>query len=871
MDQIKILFSSIPLYLLIAAVVILAAIVTVIILLFSNRKKFRLMIEAVAEDPDLNKAAVFSRYSPEKLIRKSSRIVEIARRVKVNLPQILEMTDSWIVKYKETKRKALQQWILEFAPDQGLFPVFLHALNNEKTALKLEQFLNENKDFLKLRRIALSGRGEVFDGSKGQTLFESRLDEIREMTGDPEWPARYFAINILLHDDDERSARAVWESFEDPHALIRSTVVRDIPKEAKAYGSDESENSGIYDVLHGILLNDPVFEVRKAAKERILKDFKPAYSLDLKGMSNEQVLHVIQLLDPESPEDQDLALGVLAGEDLELRQNAARYLQECSVLDRLFRESYMNDTEQLERNYDLLHKSLTVNVSGFLHGLQSNNNRGSLLIASRLLKNSGPQESIVHLADRVFAQEVNKKRDSELQELYKNTLECVSLRGTDRAIDLLRQEMVDVRNESDLLVDVLKSLPARGAFILLPTLELFLKDPGFPLKDELRAALLTMPESDVLSMVMDIIHQGRNVYPHAVRIQALKILGEMKNAICLQVILENLPILPLDEARDFAEMLSTYDEKHFDERVLSILNSVDAQSRAAIIVSLPATGKKTFLKEIRAGLDDANPDVRIASIWALVEYQETKELARCVNMLRDPVERVRVEVAKALGVSGTSSVLKDLDALLNDENEVESVIKGVIEGLGAADNAAAVEILVKKIANDDEYKRDCIRSLSRKKDKKSIAAAIDLFKDAGPQLREDMSTVFKMMGFEGEATMVELLKEDIPSLHRYIAEVLESTGFVENHIRKLKNRNSSVRQESASFLAAIRTKAAFRGIVLAARDPNRDVRIEVAKALEILNTEEGTEILKDLEQDPDKKVRKYTYWALERVRTKSLD
>jgi len=856
---------------LIAAAVLLVGIIAVIIIVSISRKKFRVLIEAAAEDPDLNKGAVLSRYSNEGLLRKSARIVEMARRLKVNLPQILELTDPWIEKYKERKRKSLLNWILEFAPDQGLFPIFMHALDNQKTALKLEQFLNENKDFLKLRRIALSGRGEVFDGEKGQALFENRLDEIREMTGDPEWPARYFAINILLHDEDERSARAVWESFEDPHALIRSTVIRDIPQDATAYGSDESESPGVYDILYGILLNDPVFEVRKAAKNRILKDFKPSYSLDLTTMNNEQILHVIQLLDHESTEDQDLALGVLAGEDLELRQNAARYLQECSVLDRLFRESYMNDTEQLERNFDLLNKALAVNISGFLHGLQSNNNRGSLLIASRLLKNSGPLESIVHLADRVFAQDSSKKRDSELKELYLNTLECVSLRGPDRAIDLLRQELLDVKEEKDLLTEVLKALPVRGSFLLLPVLELFLKDPEFLLKDELRSAMHIMPEADVLSVVMDIIRKGRDVYPHAVRIQALKILGEMKNAICLQVILENLPILPLDEARDFAEMLSSYDENLFDERVKSILNSVDAQSRAAIIVSLPATGKKTFLKEIRSSLDDANPGVRIASIWALVEYKETKELARCVNMLRDPVERVRVEVAKALGVSGTSSVLKDLEALLNDENEVDSVIKGVIEGLGAAGNASTVEILIKKIANDDEHKRDCIRSLSQKKDKKSIKAAIDLFKDAGPQLREDMSTAFKLMGFEGEATMVELLKEDIPSLHNYIAEVLESTGFVENHIRKLKNRNSSVRQQSASFLAAIRTKAAFRGIVLAARDPNRDVRIEVTKALEILNTEEGTEILKDLEQDPDKKVRKYTYWALERVRTKSLD
>jgi HEAT repeat protein len=871
MDKIIQFFNTFPLYFLIAAAVIVLGIIILVILRILKNKKFRQMIEAVAEDPDLKRAEVLTRFSPEYLFRKSSRIVEIARKKDVNIPELLELTDPWINRYKAKSSKTLQAWILEFAADKGLYSVFIRALDHQKTALKLDQYLNASKDFLKLRRIALSGRGEIFDGNKGLNLFESRLDEIREMTGDPEWAARYFAINILLYDEEERSIRAVWESFDDSHSLVRSIVVKDIPKDVKPFGTDDAGKDSLYDRLFNLLLKDPVFEVRKAAKERIVKDFSSSYSLDLKSLNNEQILHVIQLLDHNSPEDQDLALGVLAGDDLELRQNAARYLQDCSVLGRLFRESYINDTQQLERNYDLLKKALEVNVTGFLKEIRSNNNRGSLLLASRLLKTAGPQESIENLADRVFAQDVSQKEDVELTELYQNTLSCVQLRGSDRAIALMKQELLDIQGQPGLLKDVLKALPPRGSSQLLPVLEVFLKDPDFSLKDELRQVLLTMPESDVLGIVMDIIRQGRDVFSHKVRIQALKTLGEMKNASCLQIILENLPILPLEEAREFAVMLSSYSEDLFNERVKSILDSIDAQSRAAIIVSLPATGKKTFLKEIREALDDSNPDVRIASIWALVEYQETKELARCVNMLRDPVDRVRMEVARALGVSGSPGVLKDLEAMLNDKNEVDTVILGVIEGLGASGSAAAVGILVRKIANDDEYKKDCMRSLSRKKDKKSITAAIELFKDAGPQLREDMSTLFKLMGYEGEKMMVELLKEDIPSLHHYIAEVLESTGFVENHIRKLKNRNSSIRQESASFLAAIRTKSAFRGIVLAARDPNRDVRIEVTMALEILSTEEGTEILKDLEQDPDKKVRKYTYWALERVRTKSLD
>jgi HEAT repeat protein len=42
----------------------------------------------------------------------------------------------------------------------------------------------------------------------------------------------------------------------------------------------------------------------------------------------------------------------------------------------------------------------------------------------------------------------------------------------------------------------------------------------------------------------------------------------------------------------------------------------------------------------------------------------------------------------------------------------------------------------------------------------------------------------------------------------------------------------------------------------------------VTKALEKLGTKEGNAILEKLKQDPDRKIRKYTLWALERVKAR---
>ena len=870
MNNVLQFLKGIPYYYYIAAAVVITALLVFLIIQGHRKKVFlRLLKEAGISK---NSHPLMSRYGYESLCKKSKQIVELSRCQGVNLPEQLGLGEFWIRQFEKSGKKYLQDWILEFIPDQGLFSIFEKALDDKRVADGLIAFIDESRDFLILRRIALSGRGRDFDGNKAMILFQNRMDEIRELTGDPEWAARYLAVKILLHDGEARSDRAVWDSFKDSHGLVRSTVVREIDKDTKPFDTEQKSISGSYlfDILKDLLLNDPVWEVRRAAKERILMDFHSFYTWSEDDLGTEQSLHIVQLLDRNSQEDQDFGMKILESENLELRQNAARFLQDCGVLSRLFRESHLNDKEDLERNYKLLLNATNVNVTLFLQDIEKLDNPGSLLVASRLLKDVGNQWAVNSLASKVFKLDRENKKDPDVIEIYKNTLDCISLHGNDESFHLLEKEAQTVRKDEFLLKTVLERIPSRCHSILLPTLESYLKDPDFSLKDDLRATLLKMPEPDVMEMVLEIIKAGRAEYSHPVRIQALKLLGDLKKEYCLQIILENLSILPLEEGKEFARMLSSYAEDLFNERVESILKSVDAQSRASVIVCLPATGKKTFLKYIQDGLNDANPEVRIACIWALIDYNDTKQLNKSIDMLRDPVESVRIEVAKALGSFGTDSVLKQLEALMNDENEVESVKKAAIVGLSQSENTKSVEILCNKLDQDGELKFECMEGISLKRDKKCLSVLVEQFKDGGPQLRDDISRSVEMMGSDGERLMVELLKEDIPSLHHYIAEVLESSGYVESNIRLLKHRDPKIRKSAADFLSAVRTKAAFRGIVLAARDPNSEVRVSVTKALEALNTEEGKQILQELEQDPDKKVRKYTLWALERVKTKGL-
>ena len=49
-----------------------------------------------------------------------------------------------------------------------------------------------------LRRVALSGPGRGFDAAAAGTFLADRMDEVRELLGDPEWAARAMAVRILV-------------------------------------------------------------------------------------------------------------------------------------------------------------------------------------------------------------------------------------------------------------------------------------------------------------------------------------------------------------------------------------------------------------------------------------------------------------------------------------------------------------------------------------------------------------------------------------------------------------------------------------------------------------------------------------------------
>lgn len=847
-----------PVNIIIAGAAVALVLLIILIIVLVRKNSYRKHLLALLHNPDLLEGEYARYFSPSELLRHSNLIEKTAVKHNLELLDLCGINNLWLTELKKKRNRKLYRRVLHYYPDRGLFTCFLIALEKNSYAPLLNEWLDSSEEFLITRRIALSGVGEDFSGEKALGFFSDKLPQIREMTGDPEWASRYFAIKILLYDNEDQSVRAIWESIRDPHPLIRKTI----STEFKADNRDK-----FYNELYRLYLSDPVLEVRAAAKERINSDFTDIYNINIDNLNTPEALHALEHLSAFSKADEDTALRFLDNDNLELRFAAARFLEERGALNRLMEQADLGDREDLARIEKLLKKSCEVHVTSFLEIATKSSSPGTYYIAVDILSETGDVSLIDPVCNKIFSLPQNT---SEHIDLYDRALKCISLRGSDQSLIRLRELLKKNRRDKHYASKILSAIPPRGAAFFVPTLIDFLTDASFESRNELREAINRMPSDLYIQKMLQIIKSGRGKYPHVVRKDALKILVQLKQSFCLQTILENLPILPHDEARELAKLLTEYDRNEFDKLTGILFEADDAAVRASIISCLPAVEGKKFLKNIKDSLGDADPDVRIASIWALVDFGETKTVSQAVAMLRDPVERVRMEVALAIAETGSENALTELKNILSDENEVESVKIPAIRGLGFSKHLLSVDILTDLLIQTDDFDEAAIIALAGKSNKKEISKMIEYFKDGSPELRDKLTLVFSRMREAGEKMMIELLKEDITALKPFICEVLESTGFIESQIRFLKHRDPSIRREAARELSYIGTPSAFRGIVLAARDSDEEVRVAVTKALEKLNNDEGTEILRSLQNDPDRKVRKYTAWALERLESRKM-
>jgi HEAT repeat protein len=763
------------------------------------------------------------------------------------------------------------------ALDSGdLFLLWTAAQKNAGLKKLLVKWAKEKGEEESLRLLAASCPGEKFEA---QGVFfdpEKQGDLLRELTGDPEWHVRYFAYRMLLGNKDPRTARTLEDGLSDSHPLIRKTLVMGFPWENR---------EKFYAILWDKLIHDPVYQVRKSAKKKIQTDFADLYNpLPASSLSSGETAHLLELADPHIQGDRNLALSCLEGENPELIFPAAVFLDKNGVLDRLLSENSLDDPAAIDRSVKLLGKALGVHVSGFINRInlhirsewppeQVKRRRGAVLLTAARLLNSGrgTGDNIHALAAEVFAFFSDGPPEKDYAEIYTLTLDNIALKGDEKTFAALGRELLHRENAPAYLELLLPRIPLRGEGTFLPLLFRFLHHTAFSARNELEESLCRFNADLILPEIFRILDGPPAECPPVVRISALRMLGRLNLPYCLERVLESLPLLPAEEQKAFAPLLAFYPPDFFNEKAGALLRSGDSQIRAAILTILPIIKNTGFMPEIRNGLRDPDPDVRIAAVWALLQFGEIKLLNQEISMLRDPVERVRLAASTCLGQHGNSAAMEILKNIMADPNETDGVKRNIITGLGRSRSPESLNLLAGFLDAGGEHLEAAVSALLGRTSKKDMLQLVEIFRDGTPELREKLIPVFRGQGERAEPELLELLKDELESLKPWLVRILDETGYVEKTIRRLSHRNVRVRREAALRLSLLDTLPGFRGLVMAARDPDQEVRVLVVKALEKLNTPQGREILKQLQEDPDKQIRKYTHWALERLDSLALE
>jgi HEAT repeat protein len=846
----------------IAAVIIVAIALWIITKYIIRRKSFIKEFSSALENNSESLSGFFTRVkhynkktgSKAQLIVKhlNQKPADFAKKIIVEIG----LANFWIDRLRRKPVKKYFKNVLDNNIEDGLFICFKYALEKNSYLKYFKTWLEESKNKLPLGQVARSSSGENFNSDKAYLLLKDKEDEIREMLGDPDWKGRYFALKVLLKSDS--TEQILRDLLKDPNPIIRQVITEYFtPADI-----DELKN-----FLFDTILNDPSGEVRTAALQRYMGIFNIYPKVDITGLTHPQIIHLIQGLRPGEKDDEAIATDLMRYSDLEIMFHAARFLEQSGTLSRYCSRLDLGDRDEFENKMTLLRNAASVGVTGFLKHCISHGSRESLLAAAEVLESHGDQALLFDLMKKII--------ETGHNDMYTQAVISIVKRGDKESKKILCDELYRNIENRELLVCLIESIAPLSDPMYIDPLINVLKERD-DLVEITMDALLQKEEDTLIRKLIEIIKEGRKFRVgidksrSRLLINSMILLAKLKKDYCLSFIFENLSVLPVEFVSDFALILKKFPQNLLKARIKYYLGQIDGEIRSHIIALLPNTGIRDFHQEIRSSLNDADPLVRIAATFALVDINDTRALHTAFSLLRDPVEEVRYQVAVALGRTGKKDIIKKMKDMFFDKNEVTSVKLAIVRGVSESGTPEATGHLVDFLQKQKELSMEILSELKNHTGDKNISVLIEKMKDGSEDIKQNISTVFASMGRTAWPALLHLLESELSSLTAYAGSILDSTGGTEEEIKKLKNRNPDVRREAAKALSNIGTVKAFRGLIIASRDPDREVRINVVKALEKLETEEGKEILRALEEDPDTKIRKYTHWALERLKAKAL-
>jgi HEAT repeat protein len=760
-----------------------------------------------------------------------------------------EIGDLWVDKLIQTGGVKWYHLIVKHFPGEYLYPCFLQSLTKRKLFKVFRENLGDD-DILTLKILGKSCGSEEFNGKSASELLEGHKTLLRKLVGSELGDVRFFAYNILVHYGDDLSQNAVLKGFSDLHRPVRTLLVRKT--------SFKNRNQG-YEVLEHLLLNDPSLSVRTAAADRINKDYKDLKKINAEEMSVNQAIHYISLMDVNSEKDEKTALYFLKSEDLSLVRESALFLEKRGVLKRLSSELHLGDEEDYERKLYLLRQAVSVNVTGFFESYPWNGD-DALLGAAQLLQGRGDLKMLEKLVSTVLSRDPYGTEHS--LEIYRSVVQSVDGTASDECHRIKANELKKHQDDPLIMEILLTSIPCEREFYYMDDL-FYLLENGQPFCRLLvRDRLCSYESSLILTGLNDHLLDESNSIRF--RSDILFILSEFHLDYTLQMILEHLPLLEDDELIMLSSSLEKFNQDKLYHLADLLLRSCDGDIHRSLIYALPLHEAIKLKDRFLEFLESRDWDIRRAVLIKLYAMGELS-LTNGLPLLNDPDDRVRTTVVSLLMDLDEEDVRDVLKDLLFNEKESEKVKKAIISGLLKSNNPGSMDLIFDFMIKRETYRQKVMTMLSLRQDPFHVEGLVRNYINSDPSFREELKPLFVKLGLSMEEPMAELLKRQSTEARKMIEEILEEGGYMDRLALQLKDPDSSIRVRAVEKLIAMESREPLKAALMGVDDPVKAVRVAVIRALEKLNTSGSVAMVKELTQDPDKKVRTFALWAQERM------
>jgi HEAT repeat protein len=272
------------------------------------------------------------------------------------------------------------------------------------------------------------------------------------------------------------------------------------------------------------------------------------------------------------------------------------------------------------------------------------------------------------------------------------------------------------------------------------------------------------------------------------------------------------------------------------ERAARDLNSQDVAARRHAAKQLAGFPRHSVARLGIPALGDPDPDVRVATLEALLAARVDGLGERVIAWLADPEARVRRAAAEALVRQPNASAVAPLSRVLGDPDA--AVRAAAARALGSSVAPAAVVALLGRLDDTDAEVREAVASaLARIGDRAAVVPLIGKIQDTRPNVRRSVAFALGALGDGRASSALTLLLRDSDEAVRIAA--LKALGALAAGDAALavislleEERRPQVRDAALQALAQMPSDAGIDALMkaLAGDDPREKSPVREALA-----------------------------------------